>query len=538
MLKLTNEKSNNMFEAKHIVQINILKIPLQWIPKIEIYYPDLPQFPIMYIHTRLSNGERLFAFPVSVSFDIKEDYCDAVFCVLSNHDDEESRGKIQSEIEERIGLSDKVTKDVAIACCNGNRKYEIFIEDLWKYVSLSYGDSIPYGRFFEEVYSIARFVSAWQPKTGRQSEMRMLYNFMSAFGEEVSVPKNWQHLECYLTPSLWDVQNNQFDEFCKFKVLDSAIRKTYTQEYKNTVIIDSIYFKVMPKSWKQNKDNFINDVSLRLYNEGILNEEERYSLERLVDAFNRHAWRSAYYISSYMSIEHDYYSWSKNFFVEVYSKGKKLKGYSEKVIACFLQQGFKNKEIIPIDTWIETFYNYSLGISERKEFYDSFSELGRLERLIWLASQANKTNMKNFFDLLWCQRYGTTGNKKLRGINPIACSECKLNGTCVGLKKYESKNILLINDQIEYDLTDDVLILQDNIDIDNLDFVCLMENNVPKKVFIKEYSRKQKEYFWLLTDEFSGYILDNRHQISKELLKKEIVSMKEYMQYYKKLSVQ
>ena len=71
-----------MFEAKQIVQIKVSGIPVQWIPKIEIYYPDLPQFPIMYIHTQLNNQERLFAFPISVSFDIKDSYCDAEFCVL------------------------------------------------------------------------------------------------------------------------------------------------------------------------------------------------------------------------------------------------------------------------------------------------------------------------------------------------------------------------------------------------------------------------------------------------------------------------
>ena len=95
----------------------------------------------------------------------------------------------------------------------------------------------------------------------------------------------------------------------------------------------------------------------------------------------------------------------------------------------------------------------------------------------------------------------------------------------------------MINDQIEYELLDDVLTLSNNINIDNLDFVCLLENRVPKKVFVKEYVRKQKKYLWFLTGEFSGYILDNRHQISEELLKKEVVSMKEYMEYYKKLSV-
>ena len=92
-----------MFEAKKEVQIKVSNIPLQWIPKIEIYYPDLPQFPIMYIHTRLDNGERVFGFPVSVSFDIKDGYCDAGFCVLCNRDDEKSKIKIKSEFARTKG---------------------------------------------------------------------------------------------------------------------------------------------------------------------------------------------------------------------------------------------------------------------------------------------------------------------------------------------------------------------------------------------------------------------------------------------------
>lgn len=525
-----------MFEAKHETKIKISGIPLQWIPKIEIYYPDLPQFPIMYIHTYLEDGTRVFAFPVSVSFEIKGSFCEAEFYVLSNRADIKSIEKIQSEIEERIGLSDKVTKNVAIDCCKGNALYEAFIEDLWKYISNSYGDSIPYGRFYEEIYSIARFVAAWQPKTGRQSEMRMLYNFMSAFGEEVSVPVAWKHLECYLTPHLLDVQTKQFDEFEKFSILDSAIRKTYEHEYTDKVTIDNVDFKTMPRAWKQNKDDFINNVSLPLYKDKILNEEERYSLEKLVDAFNRHAWRAAYYIGSYMSIGHDYNSWSKEFFLKIYETG--LKGYSEKVMACFLQQGFKKQEIIPIDTWIETFYQYPLGIDERICFYQNFKDLGKLERVIWLASQANKTNMKNFFDLLWCQRYGTIGNGKLRGINPIACSECKLNGTCVGLKKSEDKNILLLNKENSYDIIDDTLKLSTKRDISILDYICVLENKVPKKIFVKEYQRKGKKYIWRLTDEFSGYILNTSHRISDKLLIKETLSMKEYIHYYKKKSAQ
>ena len=32
-----------MFEAKYEIEIQLENIPIQWLPKIEIYYPDLPQ---------------------------------------------------------------------------------------------------------------------------------------------------------------------------------------------------------------------------------------------------------------------------------------------------------------------------------------------------------------------------------------------------------------------------------------------------------------------------------------------------------------
>ena len=90
----------------------------------------------------------------------------------------------------------------------------------------------------------------------------------------------------------------------------------------------------------------------------------------------------------------------------------------------------------------KTFYEFPLGIENNLDFFNSFDKLGKLERVIWLASQSNKTNMKNFFDILWCQRYGTIGNSELRGVNPLACSLCNLSDTCVGLSKIKNERIV------------------------------------------------------------------------------------------------
>lgn len=511
-----------MFNLKHETTISIYNLPLQWIPKIELYYPDLPQFPIMYVHFIL-NDNRIIACPVSVSYKIKDNRCDADFLVLTNikPNDEISKA-LTDEISNRIGFSNQITKDTVVDCCKGNTDYINLFSDLWKYIEKSYGTSIPYGRFYEEIYSIPRFVAAWQPKTGRQSEMRMLYNFMSAFGEEITFPPNWSHLEYYAIPTYSDVRNKDYSKFPKFEKLYHSISKLYELDFNNSVSIAGIQFKVMPHAWKQNKDDFISNVTSKYYSLNKITEEDKYYAEILVDAFNRHSWRAAYFISALLNIENtDYKTWSKDFFKKFYDSGNKLKGYSEKVIACFLQQGFANEEIIPIDTWIETFYLFPLGINSRSEFYDEFDMLGKLERVIWLASQANKTNMKNFFNILWCQRYGTIGNKALRGTNPLACSLCQLKETCVGLSKILNQKVLVSNTLTESNF--DTIPSEER---DSISFICLLEDDVPKKL----YKKTPDEFN--LTDEFSGYLMTSDDTLSKDLIKKKIITVKDFIKNF------
>ena len=508
-----------MFTLKHETIIKICDLPLQWIPKIELYYPDLPQFPIMYVHF-LINDERIIACPVSVSYEIHNDKCDAVFFVLVNQNPSQTIiDAITEEIENRIGFSDQITRQTVIDCCKGNNNYIGILTDLWQYIEKSYGTSIPYGRFYEEIYSIPRFVAAWQPKTGRQSEMRMLYNFMSAFGEEVVFPDNWSHLEYYAIPTYSDVRKKDYSDFPTFQKLYHSMKELFRLDFTNSVTIDGITFSVMPRAWKQNKDDFITNVSGKYYSAGEISEEDKYYAEILVDAFNRHAWRAAYFISAFLNIEQtDYRTWSKDFFKDFYNSGSKLKGYSEKVMACFLQQGFANEEIIPIDTWIETFYLFPLGIETRSNFYDDFDMLGKLERVIWLASQSNKTNMKNFFDILWCQRYGTIGNGELRGVNPLACSLCQLKHTCVGLSKKLSDKVLISNT-----LTPDDIKAIPEFQIEDIAFICLLESNVPKKVYAKCGKN------WYLKDEFSGYLMTSDNSFLDSIVSKEIITVEEFI---------
>ena len=338
---------------------------------------------------------------------------------------------------------------------------------------------------------------------------------MSFFGEKVEFTDNWNHLEYYVIPSYSDVRNSNFDEFPKFKLLYNVISKLYELEFTASYDINGHVFKVLPNAWGSNKESFMQDVSGRHFRSNDINEEEKKCAELLVDAFNRHPWRAAFFISAIMSINIlDYRTWDKKFFCDFYDSGNKLKGYSPKVVACFLQQGFGNEEAIPVDTWIETFFRYPLGISSYSSFFKKFDHLGKLERVIWLASQSNKTNMKEFYDVLWCQRYGINGNNELRGVNPLACYLCKLKGSCVGLSNDKGNLVYVANAAPPVRKA-----------LEDISFYCELENNVPKKVYVykkpKGKKKGKKTKRWILIDEFSGYLMNNGNVLPDELVSKK-----------------
>jgi hypothetical protein len=473
--------------------ITLQDMPVQWIPKIELYYPDLPQFPIQYVHV-LFEKERIYGFPAFVNFRIsgKPHFCEADFHFLSNKDldkNETAKDVIRNELANRVGLSDKIGLNDVKEACNGRKEYELFFDSLWKYLSKAYGSFLPYGQLYEEVYSIVRFVSAWQPKTGKQSEMRMLYNFLSNFGKRVKILEKWDHLESYILPTYDDIMSGNLNDFPRFKELKRSIGKLFDLYFTEVSEINGKELRYMKKSWPIKK---FRKITSTLVANGKIEIEDKGRLDLLVDAFNRHPWRAAYFIWSICNIDktNDYRKWTKDDFIKFYS-ATTGKGCSQKAVACFLQQGFKNDEVLPVDTWVESFQLHPLGIEDKEAFFKTFKKIGKLERAIWLASQAKKTNIKLFFYTLWCTRYGTSGGGILRGANPLSCYECQLLDSCPGHKKIANKYVYVkkpaepMPSAFRFDA----------------DFVVEIDSNhVPKKVF-KNYGR------WELVDEFSGYIL-------------------------------
>ncbi|MBQ9035338.1 MAG: hypothetical protein IJ099_05180 [Alphaproteobacteria bacterium] len=511
-----------MLEAiSYSSKIKINDIPPQWLSKIELYYPELPNFPVLYIH-KYVKAHRIYGFPVAISSTEMNDegLLNITFEVLSNFDlneDDEIKNSFADDLKERIGASDKISKNDIDVMCKGDQDYIKFFKKLWEPIEEVYGKYIPYGKFCEELYSIVRFVAAFQPKTGKQSEMRMLYNFMSIFGEriEVSVEGKWEFCDFYLIPSYTDLLNKNFSDFPKFQKLFYAMEKVHNLSFISVIKIGKstpISIKCQKKAFAQNKETFTKENLENWVENGSITEDDKFYIERLVDAFNRLPRRAAFFISSiFITFQKPYETWNKEFFIEFYTSDKK--GISPKVVACFIQQGFKNTAVIPIDTWVKSFYEGALNINDNITFFNAFNDIGKLERIIWLSSQANKTNIRQFFNTLWCCRYGTKGNKQLRKQNPLACYECNLREVCKGYKNIENRKIYIAEGVVNLSnlfntLSDDVL------------FICEKDNNIPKKI----YRRSKKEYY--LTDEFSGYLLED----NKTLLHNKVVLVDELLQ--------
>jgi hypothetical protein len=513
------------FSLSYKTPIVLSDCPARWITSniFQLFWHDLPQFPLVYVHF-IENNIRTFGCVVDISFEYDGDTCTPTVTFLSNQDlSEVFLDRAKTEIEHRFGIAEKFGLEEVVDSCEHERHKEFFAA-LWPFVDKIYGNVIPFGRFYDEVYSIIRFSAAWAPKVGIVSEMRMLYWVNTMNGQKVDCKvTNYESLDFFLLPTYDEIREFKLDDFPIFLELIDCIQAFWNAEYTGKVSFpdSGLTFKASIRGWAngttlQNKEMFIQNISMPLVESGKINEQQRYKMEKLIDAFNRHAGRTSFFVWSIMSIidgmEPGFHEWEMKHFTEFYlkrkttartylnnfPKGKGKTGVSEKVVACFLQQGFGNSQIIPIDTWVEAFHMGALGIETLEELFSSFNNLGKIERVIWLmTSKARKSNLVSAFDILWCVKKGLNGNKKDRLANPLSCYQCLLRESCPGFQNIRNQKVTCVDENaLEFD---DEGIITTNFDSE---FVVSTIDKVPKKVFKINSNGKHQ-----LADEFSGYLL-------------------------------
>lgn len=475
---------------KFETSIDIDNVPVQWLQIIDFREP-------FYVHFK-HGGDRVYGFNYSLSVKHpinKEDKLTSInfgfICNVDLDSNTEIKNLVKLELKKRIGIKDKISLQTLLRCCNSRNDYKSFIEDLWnKFVKKVYGNHIPYP-VMDEMYSIIRFLTALASPSGRKSEMQMVYDFLSYYGEEVVLEKPWDHLEFYLVPTYDDMLSKDFVDFPKFASLMSSIDKFVKLFFTREVSFGGKKMNLLNGSLPS-KDEDWRKLTSELLSTRKISKKDKENLDFLVDAFNRFPLRATCFIGTVYNINknNDFRKWSKSDFIKVYTEVD-TRGFSPKAAGCFLQQGFCNFDAIPIDIWVKTFYQNVLNIKDDEEFLKTFSEIGKLERLIWLVSQARKTNMKLFYDSLWCMKFGTPDNE-IRGPNPLSCYECLLRSKCVGYKSVSDKNIFVQEGTQSPESNEDCT------------FVVGTQDSVPKLVFKKKGSK------WILIDEYSGYIIHDK----------------------------
>ncbi len=415
-----------------------------------------------------------------------------------------------------------MTKNDIIQGCRGDTEYEEFFSKIWDdVIKVHHGDSIPYGRYYEEFYSIVRFVAAWNTagRGGRQQELRQLYWFLREYGNKIKVEiEDYEFYLFFLLPTYNDVKAKNTSDFPRFDNLLHAIEKIWELEFTNRDQIQGKEVRSMNRgrSWPDTRDEFVRYIEEEHVRNNTLTPDESHELGLLVDMFDRFPKRAAGFIWCVMSINSlEYEKWDKRLVDEFYLRyfnSDTTVGIYPKVVSCFLQQGFANEEAIPMDSWILAFVNYPLGIFgpqlrpndtlktqkrfEHEEFFKKFKNRSKLERLIWLISQSKKVNMDPVFDMIWCIRYGTTGDSgELRGQNPISCYQCVLRKNCKGYATIKNTYVWIHEGDINQTI-------RDKASNNNCDFICITKNSVPKK--IERFKKSKSSKKWLFVDEFSG----------------------------------
>jgi len=290
-------------------------------------------------------------------------------------------------------------------------------------------------------------------------------------------------------------------------------------------IIHGVEIFAADEGWGDNIDEFDKKYATEWKNQGLISDNEKKSLKKLVSAFNRHPGRATYFVWALMSIAHKpYHEYDLDYYLDFYrmAENNNFKGISPKVVGCFLQQGFEQQEMIPIDTWVESFHKGPLGIENKFDFFKSFKKLGKLERMIWKVSQAKKTNADPLMNVLWCVRFGETGNHVIRQANPLSCYACDFHQMgCPGYEQIRKKQVFvkeesdvdIINIKTKKNKNDGKKITTDEIvsafSENECDFVCLTKDGIPKKIFKENKDRIQ------LFDEFSESRITNNATIQK-----------------------
>ena len=421
-------------------EIAIPDFPSEWLPLTYLYDPDLPLFPILYFHAldpllapgqRPTFRDRVFGFIQYLNLTSPG----AAVGVVLNKDLGRAENQryiavVERLVRERLGLNERITlPDLQGGLGGSLSPANGVIQELWhQIVAPAFGNALPFGKCWDGVLGLIRFIASWNSQGGRKGELIQTHYFCAAFGERIATG-NMINVDFYLLPTFEELQDetNPLNIFPKFGNLARAA-ESFGANYCEDVQIDHHKFSAF-KLLKAGVGSKLNTESVL----ALISKEPEPSRTALFEnfsAFNRGPPRSI--ISLVMLRDLRRKGWSPETLTpSVCAKMYfRLKGsyQTPKVIQLYAQQCFGAKAALPIDTWVETFIEWPLGFRLSNEasystLFASSDVLGKLERLIWVAAQGRKVHSSVCAETLWCIRYGGP-EKEMRGANPLGCKIC------------------------------------------------------------------------------------------------------------------
>jgi len=428
--------------------VHLPDVPHRWLPLIYLYDPDLPLFPLYYFHvlrndlptqTRPRLTDRAFGYVEHVR--LAEQGID-VGLVLNKDLEGNANFKtpVEEEIRERFGVANPVTlADIGNVFQPPLDAANTLLVELWhRVVADAYGDCLPFGRLWDPVLGLARFVSSFNAPGGRKSEIIQTHYFSKSFGVPVHSAAGIPQNEFHLFPTISELcdSENPLNDFPRFRDLTNVAR-AIVQGHGRTVTIANISISGFTNPGRGS----LNYQRLFQIFQSVLSSPLQRVAIDCFNAFDKGPPRTILFLLMLHDLRNGVLrpeTFDSETCGAIYDDLKRVSTYqSGKVIQLYAQQCFGNIHAMPADVWVNIFLRWPLKVFPETRTRNPFSQifrhatgLGKMERLVWVTAQARKVHSSAADDVVWCIKKGARGIKRnkpwqlSRGANPFACNIC------------------------------------------------------------------------------------------------------------------
>jgi hypothetical protein len=459
------------FEAlSSLIHLDFPNVPPEWVPLIFSFDPDLPLFPIQYFHVLATDlgderpgiQDRAFGYIRHVSIDVHTHILRAeIVCnkdLSSPANEARFYAAVRVEIAQRLGLADPVILQDILSifppASHFSATISVLTEMWYRVVGHGYGNQLPFGRFWDQVWGLARAYASYRSETGRKGELIQTHYFAMRFGEEVASAEGFPFVEFRLLPTWQELTDygNPLNLFPKFqRLVNAALALCELPSFGAFELSNWSYTGLMAGLGGPN----LNTIAFMANFVHAVGGQHRASLVDCFNAFSKGPIRTITFLMALNDFRQIHRAIPTpvgsalprinppNFLapdtaeIAFYLRHQQ----SKKVMAIYAQQAHANRHAFPMDTWIASILAHPLNIAvydyqngkirdtatNRQiliAFISAAAQLGKVERLLWIAAQARKIHSPVCDDALWCIK--ESADFWARGANPLACKACNI----------------------------------------------------------------------------------------------------------------